>query len=119
MAIHYHRMEIELCEENDLVFESACAHRFLGDVYRDQGDIQNAKKSYHIALGMIRQQCDHVSSFEEEHACSSSGMELKLFAILAIRQEQSFLSTCSQLPILLEYYRSLCNLALVYLNEVV
>ena len=37
---------------------------------------------------------------------------------LVIKEERSFLSQCTNLPKLLEYYRSLCNLALTYLNEV-
>lgn len=72
MAIRYHKLELELCEEKDYVFETACSNRFLGDVYRDIGDIENAKKCYHRSLGIIRQNCDHVSSFIEEHACSPS-----------------------------------------------
>lgn len=31
--------------------------------------------------------------------------------------EKSFLSSCQKTPVLIEYYRSLCNLGLVYLNE--
>ena len=31
--------------------------------------------------------------------------------------ERSFLTTCQSPTLLMEYYRSLCNLALTYLNE--
>ena len=54
--------------DNDLVFESACSNRFLGDAYRELNEIQKAKKCYHNALGFIRQECDHVHSLNEEHS---------------------------------------------------
>ena len=37
--------------------------------------------------------------------------------ILAIAMEKSFHSSCQKTSVLMEYYRSLCNLGLVYLNE--
>lgn len=79
IAIEYHELELKNCEENDLVFESACSCRFLGDVYRDSEDIQSAKNCYHKALGMIRQNCNHVSSYIEEHSCSPSGYDVYSF----------------------------------------
>lgn len=117
-SIFYHQKELDVCIDNDLVFESACSNRFLGDVFRESGDIQNAKKCYHNALGFIRQECDHVHSLNEEHTCSSSGILLFIVIYIVIKEERSFLSHCTHLPKLLEYYRSLCNLGLTYLNEV-
>ena len=104
--------------DNDLVFESACSNRFLGDAYRELNEIQKAKKCYHNALGFIRQECDHVHSLNEEHTCSSSGIYLFIISNIVIKEERSFLSHCTNLPKLVEYYRSLCNLALTYFNEV-
>ena len=66
---------------------------------------------------MIRQDCQHISDVYEEHACSSTGILVLCLWYLAIAMEKSFHSSCQKTSILMEYYRSLCNLGLVYLNE--
>ena len=37
---------------------------------------------------------------------------------VAIHEENAFFQNCHNVPKLVEYYRSLCNLGLSYLNEV-
>ena len=107
-AIKYHKMETRECEEHDMIDASASAYRYLGDSYRDIGDIANAKKCYHTALALMRGNLEHVSECEKKHACSSD----------AIHEENVFLQSCQNEAKLLEYYRSLCNLGISYLNEV-
>ena len=36
---------------------------------------------------------------------------------VAIHEENAFFQNCRNVPKLIEYYRSLCNLGLSYLNE--
>ena len=118
LAITYHKKELAVCEDEDLVEEYIIATRFLGDCFRDVGDIKEAKKQHHRSLALIRQDCQHISEMYAEHACSSSGRVFSWCILyLAITMEKSFYSTCQSISRLLEYYRSLCNLGLTYLNE--
>lgn len=118
LAISYHEKELKVCENEDLIEEYIIATRFLGDCFRDAGEIQKAKKQYHQSLALIRQDCQHISDVYEEHACCSSGkLWMTRHSFLAITMERTFFSTCQSSSRLLEYYRSLCNLALAYLNE--
>ena len=118
LAITYHEKELSVCEDEDLVEEYIIATRFLGDCFRDIGDIKKAKKQYHRSLALIRQDCQHISKMYEEHACSSSCSVLELYILcVAMTMEKTFYSTCQSVTRLLEYYRSLCNLGLTYLNE--
>ena len=72
-AILYHQKELAVCEEEDAVQEAVVASRFLGDCYRERGEIKKAKQQYHRALGLLRQECHHISDLYEEHTCSTSG----------------------------------------------
>lgn len=117
-AIKYHKMETRECGEHDMIDASASAYRYLGDSYRDIGDIANAKKCYHTALALMRGNLEHVSECEKKHACSSDGELLRVVLCLAIHEENVFLQSCQNEAKLLEYYRSLCNLGISYLNEV-
>lgn len=72
-AILYHQKEYAVCEEEDAVEEAVVASRFLGDCYREKGEIKKAKRQYHRALGLLRQECHHISDLYEEHTCSTSG----------------------------------------------
>ena len=73
IAILYHQKEYAVCEEEDAVEEAVVASRFLGDCYREKGEIKKAKQQYHRALGLLRQECHHISDLYEEHTCSTSG----------------------------------------------
>ena len=72
-AILYHQKELAVCEEEDAVQEAVVASRFLGDCYRERGEIKKAKQQYHRALALLRQECHHISDLYEEHTCSTSG----------------------------------------------
>ena len=76
-AVHFHQLELSCCKQIDFVQGYSIALRFLGDCYRDLGDIANAKQCYHDALSLARQNCIHIADLVHEHACASTGIYFK------------------------------------------
>ena len=117
-ALQYHTMELETCRTINNVRSATTALRCLGDCSRDLGDIQSAKRYYQQALYLSRESCRTVDDVKQEHTCSSKSRYWNGCWEVAVKAERSFLSSCQDVPKLMEYYRSLCNLGLTYLNEV-
>ena len=74
IAIKYHNAGLTVCKENNLIFETATCFRFLGDIYREKNNFKESKKYYSQTLGLLRQNCEHLSTFVEEHICLPSGI---------------------------------------------